>query len=443
MAILKVFLHIFDHDRLSHLLGDWTPEIALAVAVSEEGAVHLQIHHVSETTTLPAVIVRRFGIQEGDLVVSQDAPEALRLLVGDVRKVKFSEEKRLIDLVMARPALAEDAADYAINFSFAREEGIEIQPTGEAPADGFGEFPEKLFLTDGSLDSGTEGGLLHFRADRDAMRWCGVMTGSSAATEEGLRVTCGDADAPAPILLSDVHHREDLSEMIAPRDLLATWRHPEPLGLIIPWSLLPEGLRAFAGRPVTIRFSPWWIAVSLDFAPGKAGVAAVEAGKAAAALRRRSGRLALSAMVLSASVSSVVATAITLGAIGAAGLMPDLRETLRDRLAEISTVVGMGGSDADGDEGARAVKIEIRTAPEPDTATAPVSDAVAEAPASAEEAEATLLDEAGLPPPPFARDEAIEDAAANAVAPAEPERADPVDAGLYGAPSEDTSERPE
>jgi hypothetical protein len=366
VAILKVFLHIFDQDRLSHMLGEWTPDISLAVAVSEEGAVHLQLHHVAETNSLPAIIVRRFGIREGDLVVSQDAPEALRNLVGDVRKVKFSEEKRLIDLVMARPALQEDAADYAINFSFAQEEGIDLQTSAEIASDGFGEFPEKLFLTDGSSDGATDPGFLHFRANEDAMRWCGVMPGSSQAVEQGLLVTCGDRGAKAPrrILLADVSHREDLSELISPRDDLETWRHPDPLEITIPWKLLAEGTRAFAGRPVTIKFSPWWIVICLDLSPGEDALTAAERNASAASPRRKFRRL--SPVVLSTAISTVVATTISLGVAGAT---PELRKSVRDHLSPLSTFlerISQQNSDGDADIDAGSVKIRVSAIPDQD-----------------------------------------------------------------------------
>jgi hypothetical protein len=330
---LKVFLHIFDQDRLSHALGEWTPGISLAVAVSEEGAVHFQIHHVSEEASLPAMIVRRFGVGEGDLVVSQDAPQTVRDIVGEVRKVRFSEEKRMLDLVLARPGLPEEAADYAINFAFSREEGIEVRPTPSSPEDAFGTFPEKLYLTDGFPDAGLEVGLLHFRAERETMRWCGILRGRSRATEDGLLLICGgadgaaDGDGPEPIRIDEVHHREDLSEFIAPRAEISGWRHPDAFSVLIDWDLLPPGLRDHAGRAVSVRLSPWWMAFSPDLSADADAPPVRNPPKPAAAGVRLSGA------ILSMAISAVVASGVSLGAIAAAGLLPEFREGVAARSA--------------------------------------------------------------------------------------------------------------
>lgn len=152
MSNSGTFVYLLEEEVVSDMLSGWPDDIQIAVCLTFGGACDLAVHHQSETQRVLERILALHGLNRSDLCV---APHVEGY---PTRKVLFSEEQQLLSLVADSPHLAELASDYAINYRFAQDEGLDTDTA-----------------------TGTTGGRQPAAADKSAKDWTGAHEAEPAA----------------------------------------------------------------------------------------------------------------------------------------------------------------------------------------------------------------------------------------------------------------------
>ncbi|EAR51766.1 flagellar motor protein [Oceanicola granulosus HTCC2516] len=118
MNRLGAFLHLIDETEMRGLVAGWPEEMNVALCVSRHLCAPF-IYHASEAGEVLGRAADRLGLPLGGFAATHETKAA------PLRKLLFSEEQELHRLVREHPGLVERARDYAINFGFAREEGLD------------------------------------------------------------------------------------------------------------------------------------------------------------------------------------------------------------------------------------------------------------------------------------------------------------------------------
>ncbi|MFU8863070.1 MAG: hypothetical protein ACNA7O_04090 [Rhodobacterales bacterium] len=119
MSNSGTFVYLLEEDMVADMLPGWPAQMQVAVCLTPGGACDLAVHHQGETARVLTRILALHGLSRFDLCV---APHVEGY---PTRKVLFSEEQQLLSLVADSPHLAELASDYAINYRFAQDEGLD------------------------------------------------------------------------------------------------------------------------------------------------------------------------------------------------------------------------------------------------------------------------------------------------------------------------------
>lgn len=137
----------FDEDELGQLIDGWPEGMRLAVCLDAGGGCAMVVHHRTEDDgDVGGTVLRRVGEALGRPVGGFAVVPARHGL--PTRRMMFSEERQLMRLVTDSDDLLEFATDYALNYAYAAEEGLDIEAivTGrarpKAPARGARPAPE-------------------------------------------------------------------------------------------------------------------------------------------------------------------------------------------------------------------------------------------------------------------------------------------------------------
>lgn len=116
--------------------------MGLTVLLEETEGHHISLYHEEERDRVLVRLCRRLGLPPEELVlispdgVGPGAPEHPRV------RIRFSEDREVLDLIKRRRDLPERARDYRINFEYVRDQGLgtgldadlnPITPDGEEP----------------------------------------------------------------------------------------------------------------------------------------------------------------------------------------------------------------------------------------------------------------------------------------------------------------------
>lgn len=118
----EALVYFLEEEAVTGVLPGWPADMQIAVCLRPEGACDLAVHHRSEVALVLDRFATLYGWQRHELCVTPQV-EGYR-----TRKVLFSEAQQLLALIADRPDLPEMANDYAINFRFARDEGLAPDP---------------------------------------------------------------------------------------------------------------------------------------------------------------------------------------------------------------------------------------------------------------------------------------------------------------------------
>lgn len=131
MEYAETLVYLVAEDTLSQLHRGWPEGMRAALCLGEEGDCEVVLFHRDELGGIVARIATDLSRDDADFIVVP--------LTGGypTRRIRFAEEQQLCDFVSASPGLAEMAMDYALNFAFLRDEGLDAGGTkGAATAGG-------------------------------------------------------------------------------------------------------------------------------------------------------------------------------------------------------------------------------------------------------------------------------------------------------------------
>ena len=228
------FVYLLEEEAVAAMLLGWPADMQVAVCLTPGGGCDLAVHHRSELSRVLDRIATLHGLHPEDLFV------APRVEGYPTRKVLFSEEQQLLSFVADSPNLAELASDYAINYRFARDEGLDQDvlaraAVGERPVARKARAPRTApsaaashpmsprstaFITHLSLPSG-------YAAPTPAQRQeCIFVDGRLKRAGDKVRLVIAPDKAkgtePA-IAVTRIGCRDDFARFVLPRSLLEGW----------------------------------------------------------------------------------------------------------------------------------------------------------------------------------------------------------------------------
>lgn len=119
MSEAGTFVYLLEEDAVLAMLPGWPAGMQVAVCLSPGGGCELAVHHHDEV----ARVLERIAALQGG--AREDICVAPPVEGYPTRKVLFSEEQQLLSIVAENPNLPELASDYAINYRFAEDEGLD------------------------------------------------------------------------------------------------------------------------------------------------------------------------------------------------------------------------------------------------------------------------------------------------------------------------------
>jgi hypothetical protein len=279
MSDSGTFVYLLEEDAVLAMLPGWPAGMQVAVCLSDGGACDLAVHHRNEVARVLERIQALHDMTPDDLCV---APEVEGY---PTRKVLFSEEQQLLSLVADSPNLAELASDYALNYRFAQDEGLDAEMiTGPAVArqpQTAPDKPAKAPATPRKTKSGAKAGTVAAKTtgigpDTAATRATAFVTHLSlpsgyAAPAPAQRPECVFVDAhltrvhdrirlviapeqangkEQPVAVTRIGCRDDFARFVLPRASLEGWAEGRAALLDLPEDLLPEAVVArFTAQP--------------------------------------------------------------------------------------------------------------------------------------------------------------------------------------------------
>lgn len=125
--IMSVLLDAEDM-RLIH--RGWPQDMRLGVCLMPSGDCQLMLFHQDESLGFPERLKDHFGLRASEISIHP------KVAGFATHPMKYSEERALANLLSDNAELSEEAQDYSVNFSYAREEGLDPlnfmgrEPTG-------------------------------------------------------------------------------------------------------------------------------------------------------------------------------------------------------------------------------------------------------------------------------------------------------------------------
>ena len=119
MDNLKAFVYFAEYEIIKDLLPSWPSEIRLALGLHASGKCELVVFHRNETNHIIKRMGRILNLPIGSFGI---VPERQGY---PTKAIRFSDQQLLLKLVIEKDGLCEVASDYAINYRFAEEEGLD------------------------------------------------------------------------------------------------------------------------------------------------------------------------------------------------------------------------------------------------------------------------------------------------------------------------------
>ncbi len=119
MDNLRAFVYFVELDIIQSMLNDWPQDIRIALCLQETGQCEVIFFHKNEAKLMIARVCRLLKVEKENLGV---IPETKG---HPVKIIRFSDQQRLLKLLVEKDDICERASDYAINYRFAEEEGLD------------------------------------------------------------------------------------------------------------------------------------------------------------------------------------------------------------------------------------------------------------------------------------------------------------------------------
>jgi hypothetical protein len=249
-----IFVYLLEEDAVLAILPGWPAGMQVAVCLHPGGGCDLAVHHRNEVAR---VLDRLATLHHG---AGSDLCVAPQVEGYPTRKVLFSEEQQLLAFVADSPHLVELAADYALNYRFALDEGLDADTvTGSSsqaaaapqerpqpmPADVEAEQAPALssrsraFITHLSLPSGYAAPISEQRPE------CLFVEGHLALAAGRVRLTLApeaSTGAEVAITVARIGCRDDFARFVLPRAALDGWSLGQSAVLDMSEALFPAAV---------------------------------------------------------------------------------------------------------------------------------------------------------------------------------------------------------
>lgn len=110
---------LVDGTDARHVFPSWPIDICLAVCLDPSGGCTMVVFHRQERPDIPVHLVGMLGWSKND------ACFVPRVDGFETRQFLYSDERRLMVLVSSNADILEEALDYAVNYTYALEEGLD------------------------------------------------------------------------------------------------------------------------------------------------------------------------------------------------------------------------------------------------------------------------------------------------------------------------------
>lgn len=253
----EALAYFLDESDLIELLPDWPEGMKLVLCLDEHGGCDMLVHHRDEEDRILPRVAGLLKRPAGAFGVVPERPghPTLRIL--------FSERQQLLTLVSEADRLVETASDYAINYRFALEEGLDPQTLTQASVGRRVSEPRELRRMEPRISFAKEARAAaksepsgqaapdlppgYALASELARRDCHFLSARLEATGGLIRLVLepdkvkGD---PPPQPVAQVGHRDDFQRFALPRRSLGGWSPGRGTVLEIPASEFPDALAA-------------------------------------------------------------------------------------------------------------------------------------------------------------------------------------------------------
>lgn len=252
MSDSSTFVYLLEEDAVLAMLPGWPAGMQVAVCLNPGGGCELAVHHHDEVAR---VLERISAVQGG---AREDLCVAPPVDGYPTRKVLFSEEQQLLSIVAENPNLLELASDYAINYRFAQDEGLDnasvtpvsqqdhLQQTAEAVTPGSGgpsvmSARSQAFITHLSLPSGYAAPLPEQRPE------CSFVDAHLTCQSGRVRLVIAPEEATGSELsvpVTRIGFRDDFAMFVLPPAALDRWVQGTAAVLDMSVDLFPEAVIA-------------------------------------------------------------------------------------------------------------------------------------------------------------------------------------------------------
>ena len=279
-----VFAYVLDEELVRSALPDWPAGMTLILCLQADGGCQTVVGHRDEAGRTLRKAAAALGLPERSFAVAPEVPG------WPTRRVRFSEEQDMLNLVAEAGHLVELATDYAINYRFAKDEGLSPEavtggarrkapqpkprprPVASKPASVVREVRRRLHL---GLPSGPRmeepgraapapvasrimanevPGMPAGFAPSGSPARAGCLFGAGHIGGSGghVRVVLAPELATIqtrPVRVAEIGFSADFWRFYLPREALDGWQPGRPAVIDIPGEAFPEALRnVFAGR---------------------------------------------------------------------------------------------------------------------------------------------------------------------------------------------------
>ena len=113
-----VFAYVFEEDLIRSALPDWPQGMIAVLCLRADGDCKTVVGHIEEGHRVLRRVAQAMDMPERSFAVTPEVDG------WPTRRVRFSEEQDMLKLIAGADQLSELAADYAINYRFAKDEGL-------------------------------------------------------------------------------------------------------------------------------------------------------------------------------------------------------------------------------------------------------------------------------------------------------------------------------
>ena len=298
---MSVHAYFAERETLLDIFPDWPAEMGVVVLLEDVEGHHVSLFHQEESDRILGRLCRRLHLSPDDLILISPegvGPEGS----GHPRvRIRFSEDREVLDLLRYQKDLPERAHDYRINFEYIRDQGLgtgldadlnPIPPDGEEPLV-FLPIPPSMDMEDKweawvdpeeeppapevdpvpseerfqpFEDEGEDLAAYDVPASPDQVRNYRVMMGEISLQGESLELRLSDRRRKNVEIraVQPIGFRDDLSDFLLAADVFDAREDGTDVRLRLPGNFFPPDMMRMVGslpRAVRIGSTPWGIRV--------------------------------------------------------------------------------------------------------------------------------------------------------------------------------------